>query len=67
MKVIITYDPEGVYDDEICKVSDIVRSYQECNENAEFLSDWDEKKAMKFIADAWGLEYSEVPELSIFS
>lgn len=58
-KIKILSDYGNVYSpNTIIKIADLLKDYKDTVDEEDFVivSQWDEQKAVKFIADAWGLK-----------
>lgn len=58
-KIKILSDYGKVYDpNTIIKIADLLKDYKDTVDEEDFIivSQWDERKAVEFIADAWGLD-----------
>ena len=58
-KIKILSDYGKVYDpNTVIKVADLLKDYKDTVDEEDFVivSQWDERKAVRFIADAWGLD-----------
>ena len=58
-KIKILSDYGKVYTpNTIIKIADLLKDYKDAVDEEDFIivSQWDERKAVEFISDAWGLE-----------